>query len=154
MPIGLIVRDGENFEAFANGNGPPLGRELELADLLRFIKQRQIRNVVWVTADVHYCAAHHYDPERAQFKDFLPFWEFVAGPIHANTGAPGALDDTFGPEVRFMGVPRNMQAYPGPWGGLQFFGMVRIDAATRMMSVRLHNLAGDTIYSTELEPQT
>jgi alkaline phosphatase D len=154
MPIGLIVRDGENFEAFANGSGPPLGRELELADLLRFVKQRQIRNVVWVTADVHYCAAHHYDPERAQFKDFLPFWEFVAGPIHANTGAPGALDDTFGPEVRFTGVPRNMQAYPGPWGGLQFFGMVRIDAATRVMTVRLHNLAGDTIYSTELEPQT
>jgi alkaline phosphatase D len=153
MPIGLIVRDGENFEAFANGGGPPLGRELELADLLRFVKQRQIRNVVWVTADVHYCAAHHYDPERAQFKDFLPFWEFVAGPIHAGTGAPAALDDTFGPDVRFNGVPPTIKALPGPWGGLQFFGMVRIDAATRVMTVRLHNLAGDTIYSTDLEPQ-
>jgi alkaline phosphatase D len=153
MPIGLIVRDGENFEAFANGGGPPLGRELELADLLRFVKQRQIRNVVWVTADVHYCAAHHYDPERAQFKDFLPFWEFVAGPIHAGTGAPGALDDTFGPAVRFTGVSPSLKPMPGPWGGLQFFGMVRINAATRVMTVRLHNLAGDTIYSTDLEPQ-
>jgi alkaline phosphatase D len=152
LPIGLVVRDGGNFEAFANGSGPPLGRELELVDLLRFIRRRQIHNVVWVTADVHYAAAHHYDPARAQFKDFLPFWEFVAGPIHAGTGGPAALDNTFGPEVRFNGVRSGLTAYPGPWGGLQFFGGVHINAATRVMTVRLHNLAGETIYSTDLEP--
>jgi alkaline phosphatase D len=152
LPIGLIVRDGENFEAFANGNGEPLGRELEVTDLLRFIRQRQIRNIVWVTADVHYAAAHRYDPERAQFKDFLPFWEFVAGPIHAGTGAPAQLDNTFGPEVRFNAVPAGLASYPGPLGGLQFFGLVRISAATRVMTVRLINLAGETIFSTDLEP--
>jgi alkaline phosphatase D len=153
LPIGLVVRDGENFEAVANGNGPPLGRELEVVDLLRFIRQRQIQNLVWVTADVHYAAAHHYDPERAQFKDFLPFWEFVAGPIHAGTGAPVALDNTFGPDVRFTAVPPTLTPLPGPWGGLQFFGMVAIDARTSVMTVRLHNLAGETIYSTDIEPR-
>ncbi len=153
LPLGLVVRDGNNFEAVANGGGPPRGREHEIAGLLRHIKQRGIRNVVWVTADVHYAAAHRYDPERAQFKDFLPFWEFVAGPIHANTGAPSALDDTFGPEVRFNAVRPNLPSYPGPWGGLQFFGFVRINAASRVMTVDLRNLAGETIYSTDLEPQ-
>src|SRR5262249_49837132 len=84
MPIGIIVKDGQtNFEAFANGNGPALGRELELAELLRFIKHNKIKNVVWITADVHYCAAHYYAPEKAQFTDFDPFWEFVAGPFNA-----------------------------------------------------------------------
>jgi hypothetical protein len=29
--------------------------------------------------------------------------------------------------------------------------MVRINAVTHMMTVALHNLAGDTIYSTDLE---
>ena len=29
-----------------------------------------MRNTVWLTADVHYTAAHHYDPQRAAFKDF------------------------------------------------------------------------------------
>ena len=67
---------------------PPLGRELEIADLLRFIKTRRIRNVVWITGDMHYCAAHHYDPARARFTDFDPFWEFVAGPLHAGTFGP------------------------------------------------------------------
>jgi alkaline phosphatase D len=154
LPLGLIVRDGEtNFESFSNGDGPPLGRELEVADLLRFIRQRRIRNVVWLTADVHYAAAHHYDPERARFKDFRPFWEFVAGPLHAATGAVDALDDTFGPEVRFLGVPPTLASFPGPSAGLQFFGTVGLAAATSVMTVRLHNLTGETIYTVDLEPE-
>jgi len=39
-----------------------------------------VRNTVWLTADVHYCAAHHYHPNRAAYQQFEPFWEFVAGP--------------------------------------------------------------------------
>jgi alkaline phosphatase D len=103
MPIGLIVPDGKsgNFENLANGDGPPLGREIELADLLRFIKQKNIRNVVWLTADVHYAAAHYYDPAKAQFTDFKPFWEFVAGPLNSGTFGPNKLDNTFGPQVKF-----------------------------------------------------
>src|SRR5688572_8709914 len=102
LPIGLVVRDGATaFEAIANADaGPPLGRELEIADLLRFMRQERIRNVVWVTGDVHYAAAHHYDPQRARFKEFNPFWEFIAGPLHAGTFGPSQLDDTFGPDVR------------------------------------------------------
>jgi len=43
------------FEAIAQGdNGEPRGRELELADILSFIKRGHIRNTVWLTADVHY----------------------------------------------------------------------------------------------------
>ena len=37
-----------------------------------------IRNVVFITADVHYAAAHYYDPALSKFTDFNPFWEFVA----------------------------------------------------------------------------
>ena len=154
LPLGVIVPDGDkNFEAFANGDGPPLGRELEVADLLRFIKQRAIKNVIWVTADVHYAAAHRYDPERARFKDFRPFWEFVAGPLHAATGSVDAMDETFGPEIKFLGVPRDLKSYPGPAAGMQFFGTVRIAAATHAMTVRLHNLKGDTIYTVDLAPE-
>jgi alkaline phosphatase D len=153
LPIGLIVRDGEtDFEAFANGDGMPLGREMEIARLLRFIRRNNIRNVVWVTADVHYAAAHRYSPEHAQFQDFTPFWEFVAGPLHAATGPPLQLDNTFGPEVRFNAVPSTLTTYPGPAAGLQFFGTAKIAGATGIMTVSLHNLAGARIYSIDLEP--
>src|SRR3984885_6421676 len=48
MPLSLIVYDdGANkkgSEAFAQGDGPPRGRELEIADLLRFIKTSGVTN--------------------------------------------------------------------------------------------------------------
>ena len=154
MPIGLVVRDGPDaFEALANADdGPPLGRELELAMLLRSIKEAKVRNVVWLTADVHYAAAHHYDPSRARFTDFDPFWEFVAGPLHAGTFGPNDLDATFGPEVKFCSVPKGLKGNRPPSEGLQFFGIIKIDGKTRVMTVALKNIEGKTLYSVDLEP--
>jgi alkaline phosphatase D len=153
MPIGLVVRDGaSHFEAFANADdGPPLGRELEIASLLRFIRDRRIRNVVWITGDVHYAAAHYYHPANARFTAFDPFWEFVAGPLHAGTFGPGTLDRTFGPEVKFTGIPQGMKPNRPPSDGFQFFGTLRIDARGRTMTVKLHDLAGRVIFQHVLE---
>lgn len=153
MPISIIVKDGQNFESFANSNGSALGRELELADLLGFIKKNRIKNVVWVTADVHYCAAHFYDPAKAQFKDFTPFWEFVAGPLNAGSFGPGQMDDTFGPEVKFTGIPKGMKPNRSPKDGFQFFGAVKIDGKTSVMTVGLHDITGKKLYSVDLPPQ-
>jgi len=154
MPLGLIVRDFPSYyEAVANGeHGPPLGRELEIANLLRFIRDRKIRNVVWITADVHYCAAHHYDPSRAQFTEFDPFWELVAGPLNAGTFGPNELDRTFGPEVKFTGIPPGMKPNRPPSDGLQFFGTLRIGARSRALTARLHDLGGKILFSVELPP--
>jgi alkaline phosphatase D len=154
LPIGLIVRDGDTaFEAIANADGgPPLGRELEIADLLLFLQQERVRNVVWITGDVHYAAAHHYDPQRARFKAFDAFWEFVAGPLHAGTFGPNELDGTFGPEVRFASVTAGAPPNRGPNDGLQFFGFSRISSRTKVMTVELRNLSGEKIYEVELEP--
>jgi len=156
MPLGLFVRDGKDaqgrdqFEASANGNGPALGRELEIADLLRFIKRNHIRNVVWLTADVHYCAAHYYDPNRAQFTDFDGFWEFVAGPLNAGSFGPNEVDETFGMQVVFQKAPP--AANYSPFGGYQFFGQVDIDGKERCLTVRLVDLDGVTVFSKTLEP--
>jgi alkaline phosphatase D len=154
MPIGLIIPDGaEAFENAANGEGPPLGRELEFADLLSFILKHDLRNVVWLTADVHYAAAHYYDPAQAQFSDFKPFWEFVAGPLHAGTYGAKALDPTFGPQVKFQSVPPTLAENRSPSEGLQFFGRVKIDGDTDVMTVMLHDLEGKVLYEVTLQPE-
>jgi len=155
LPLALIVRDGPDlYEAVANGDaGVPLGRELEIADLLRHLKAQRVRNVVWITADVHYCAAHHYDPARATFSEFDPFWEFVAGPLNAGTFGPNQLDPTFGPEAKFVGVPPGMKGNRPPSDGLQFFGTLKADARQRTLTVQLHDLAGRTLFSIELPPE-
>ena len=151
MPLGVVVPDaGGAFEAVANReHGAPLGRELEIARVLKFIKDRRIRNVVWLTADVHYCAAHHYSPERARVTEFDPFWEFVAGPLHAGSFGPNELDRTFGPEVRFLGIPPGMKPNRPPSEPFQFFGSGRIDRRTQTLTMKLHNVNGE-IFSVDL----
>jgi alkaline phosphatase D len=156
MPIGVLVPDGRDaqgrdmFEAVANGDGPPLGREIELADLLTFIKANRIRNVIWITGDVHYTAAHYFDPSRAQFKDFDPFWEFVSGPLNAGTFGPNTIDNTFGPQVMFQKVAPSPNAPPS--AGLQFFGQVDINAQRRTLTVTLKDVSGASLFVKELEP--
>lgn len=157
MPLGLQIGDGTDeqgrprWEGPANGNGPALGRELELAELLRFIKREHIHNVVWITADVHYCTAHYYDPNKARFQDFNPFWEFVAGPLNAGSFGPNALDDTFGPQVVFQKAPP--AANTPPSAGYQFFGQIDIDQYSRELTVALKDINGTEIFSRRLRPR-
>ena len=90
---------------------------------------------------MHYTAAHYYDPNRAVFQDFEPFWEFVSGPLHAGTWAPGELDNTFGPAVMYQkGCSAEQGENLAPCFGLQFFGHVAIDGETEVMTVTLKDV--------------
>ncbi|MFC5069503.1 alkaline phosphatase D family protein [Flaviflagellibacter deserti] len=158
MPLGLIVPDKQadgsmRQEGVAQGNGAPAGREHEFAHILSFMKHAGIKNTVWLTADVHYTAAHYYDPDKAQFQDFDPFWEFVSGPIHSGTFGPNELENTFGPQLRYVKAPENGQANLSPAAGLQFFGLVAIDGDTEQMTVTLKDVADADLWSITLDPQ-
>lgn len=146
MPIGVVSED-----AIALGDGPPERREHEIADLLSFIKRAGVRNIVWLTADMHYTAAHYYDPNRAIFRDFEPFWEFISGPLHAGTWGPGPLDNTFGPRAMYQkGCEGENLA---PCFGMQFFGRVDIDGKTAVMTVTLKDVDDKDLWSVDLQPQ-
>ncbi|MFG2631240.1 alkaline phosphatase D family protein [Streptomyces sp. NPDC048473] len=152
MPLGLVVTDGAtDFEAVAQGDpGAPLGRELQIAELLRYIKHRRITGTVWLTADVHYTSAQHYEPERAAFKDFAPFWEFVSGPLAAGQFPANALDATFGPDQVFVRAPD--RANVSPMESPQFFGEVDIDGDSGELTVRLRAQGGSVLFSKVLQP--
>lgn len=155
MPLGLVVPDGgegkPNFEAVAQGDpGAPLGRELQIAELLRFVKHRRITGTVWLTADVHHTSAQHYDPSRAAFKDFEPFWEFVSGPLNAGAFPASALDATFGPDRVFVKAPARGNVSPAE--GYQFFGEVDIDGDSGELTVRLREQDGTVLFTQVLQP--
>ncbi|NUQ87899.1 MAG: alkaline phosphatase, partial [Glycomyces artemisiae] len=152
LPIGLLVGDGAGaWEGIAEGTGgAPMGRETEIADLLSYCKREEVANMVWLTADVHYTAAHHYSPDRAAFQDFDPFWEFVSGPLNAGAFGPNQLDPTFGPEAVFVKAPP--AANTSPAVGYQFFGEVHIDAETEVLTVSLKDLDGEVLFTQALEP--
>ena len=138
QPISLVIPDGkanERQEGYANGDpGPPLGREKELAGVLAALP----KNTIFVTADVHYAAAHFYAGAPR------PFWEFVGGPIHAGTFGPNDLDPTFGPELKFQWAPPPGQGNLAPWDGLQTFGTV--DVSAEALRVGLWGIDGKRRY--------
>ena len=153
MPLGLVVPDGPvDQESLANRDpGAPLGKEHEIAAVLAAFKRHGVKNVVWITADVHYCAAHYYDPAQAAFADFSGFWEFVAGPLHAGSFGPNKLDKTFGPTVVFERAPAVANA--SPYAGYQFFGEINIDAQSKALTVDLIDIDGVSRYQRTLAPQ-
>ena len=155
-PIGLVVGDGQDPEGrpryanCANGDGPPLGRELEIARILSFMKRNAVFNVVWLTGDVHYTAAHFYDPSKAQFSDFSPFWEFVSGPLNAGTFGPSFLDNTFGIQVVYKKDPGPGRINLPPSALLQFFGEVLIEGRTGNLTVNLRDVTNAVLISQTL----
>jgi alkaline phosphatase D len=149
LPIGVVSGD-----AIAQGDGPARGREIEIAGLLSFMRRAGIANTVWVTADMHYTAAHYYDPNVAVFQDFDPFWEFISGPIHAGTWQPQQLDDTFGPRALFQkGCSAGQRNDLAPSFGLQFFGHVAIDGRTGVMTVTLKDVEDRSLWAVEIAPR-
>jgi alkaline phosphatase D len=153
LPLGLVVPDGLSgpaaIEAVANGQpGAPGGREHELAGVFRELAARRVRNLVWLTADVHYTAAHHYSPDRAAVADFDPFWEFVSGPLNAGAFGPNAMDSTFGPDVAFVRTPP--VANTSPMDGFQHFGEVEVAPGGGELQVTLRGQDGGELWSTTL----
>lgn len=151
QPVGLVIGDGYDdagnqlHEGWANGDpGPPRGREHEMAKLLRFVQEKALKNLVFLTADVHYVAAHEYAADRGKIGAFPTFWEFVVGPLHAGGFGPSPMDGTFGGKVVFQRVPPVMNQPPiGEWSS---FGTVSVDRGSLAMTVRLHDGLGGVLF--------
>ncbi|MFY7876347.1 MAG: hypothetical protein ACOVQM_12930, partial [Pirellula sp.] len=60
--------------------------------------------------------------------------------------------NTFGPQLKFKGIPDGMRANRPPSEGYQFFGMVKIDSKTSAMNVSHWNAAGSKLWEIDLAP--
>lgn len=74
------------------------GFEHELRMIVETMVTKDIRNVVWLAADVHYVQANAYDPSGDGEPDFH---EFIAGPLSADPVRPVAPAPTFRPTTLF-----------------------------------------------------
>ncbi|WP_338836586.1 alkaline phosphatase D family protein [Gordonia polyisoprenivorans] len=157
LPISIVVADAlsdprhgpKSMEAVAQGDpGAPRGREIAFSKVLS--QTKNVTGKVFLTADVHYTAAISYEPDRATFRDFSPFWEFVSGPLHAGAFPVSPLDATFGPRYEYVHAPQ--KANTSPAEGFQHFGEVRIAKDTKVLTVDLCDSRGQVLYTKELTP--
>jgi alkaline phosphatase D len=84
-------------DSWANGDHST-GFERELLDLLRFLDARNIRNVVFITADLHFAQTLRYDKDFNGDGDRLQFHELIVGPLNARLQSPSWLDGTAAPK--------------------------------------------------------
>ena len=115
----ILGRDG-----WANGNetnySSKTGFERELQQLFAFLDDINIKNIVFVTTDVHFPANILYEIDANGDGDKLIFHELISGPLSAfRFGMPGGvplpkLDTTFNPKILYEE------------GGLFNFGYVEI----------------------------
>jgi alkaline phosphatase D len=99
----ILGRDG-----WANGNETNnysyyTGFERELTDLLGFIDEQDIKNIVFITTDVHFPALIRYDFDLNNDGNTTEIHEFVSGPMSAfRLGVPfPMLDETFNPTLLY-----------------------------------------------------
>ncbi|MBI4635119.1 MAG: alkaline phosphatase D family protein [Candidatus Rokubacteria bacterium] len=134
VPTGRTHRDSwSNASVFGlpqEGTGFATERDL----ILRRFRERGLRNLVFVTADVHHAELirHHPAPE-------FSFHEFIAGPLSATQGGPRPLDAALNPRSLFAR------------GGVNNFGEITVTAAH--LTVTLIDEAGDVLFTHTIGPE-
>lgn len=109
------------------------GFALERDAILREFRAGKVRNLVWLTADVHHAELIQHHP----WSDFS-FHEFIAGPLAASRGRPRPLDIRLNPRSIF-GL-----------GDADNFGEVTIDADR--LTVRIFDASGTMRFEHTIAP--
>jgi alkaline phosphatase D len=100
----ILGRDG-----WANGNETNnysyyTGFERELADLLQFIDEQNIKNIIFITTDVHFPAFIRYNFDlNNDDGNATEIYELISGPLNAVRGGDPfpKLDPTFNPSLLY-----------------------------------------------------
>jgi alkaline phosphatase D len=112
------------------------GFQTELRVIVDTILSQQIRNVVWLAADVHYVQANAYD---ANGDGVIDFHEFIGGPLSGASKAPLLPDRAFNPTTLFSE------------GGFMNFGKITVRGAT--LEVTMIDDSGKARFSYQLTAQ-
>lgn len=111
------------------------GFDTELGKIVTTLQERHLRNVVWLSTDIHVARILSYDPNRDGVADFH---EFISGPLSAITGNFDPLDQTFHPSILYEE------------NKFFNFGVVKIDGESGALSVEIRDQEGKVHYTLTL----
>lgn len=135
VPKGGSLRDSWSN---ANSKGVPeegaTGFAVERDQVLRELRLKGVKNLVFLVADVHHAELirHHPTPDWS-------FHEFMAGPLSASPGQPRPLDRALN--------PRSLWSL----GGVDNFGEIAVD--TTSLTVRIIDVEGRVRHTEVIRPE-
>jgi alkaline phosphatase D len=140
VPFSVPTGRAEQRDGWSSASVWGLGAEnatgfgTERDAILRALRDRGVRNLVILAADVHHAELirHHPTPE-------FSFHEFIAGPLSAAPGRPRALDAALNGRSLFAR------------GGIHNFGHVSIEPAH--LTVRIVDAGGTTLFTHTTGPE-
>ncbi|MBT8145069.1 MAG: alkaline phosphatase D family protein [Gammaproteobacteria bacterium] len=146
IPVGTAeagARDG-----WANGEDVS-GFEQELLGLLRNWADANVRNIIFLSADVHFATGFRYQP----FSDDFVFHEFVVGPLNAGIYPTQNLDQTLQPQRLYFHGP-DPAAVSSFDDAMHWFnaGLIDIDNDGSLV-FRLLNAKDEFVETIELTPR-
>ncbi|MEH7377039.1 glycerophosphodiester phosphodiesterase family protein [Neobacillus drentensis] len=136
VPISVPTGKATARDGWANGNqvnpNDLTGYENEFKKISDFIIEKGIKNVYFVTTDVHFAEVIKYDANHDGKTDYH---ELISGPIGAVKINPGTLDPTFGPERLYAE------------GNFFNFGVFHVDPAKNQAGVEIRDENGKVHFS-------
>jgi alkaline phosphatase D len=131
VPISVPTGKAGARDGWANGSqvnpNDTTGYENEFKKISDFIMEKGIKNVFFVTTDVHFAEIIKYDANQDGKADYN---ELISGPIGAVKINPGTLDPTFGPERLYAE------------GNFFNFGVFKVDPAAKQATVEIQDENG------------
>jgi alkaline phosphatase D len=136
VPTGRTARrDGwTGVGVFGLPTDDPTGFATERDAILKDLRARGVKNLVFTAGDVHHAEMIRHEPQPG-----FVFHELVAGPLSASTGRPRPVDESLN--------PRSLFAY----GGIYNFGEVTVDG--QGLTVRFIDVDGTVMFTHVLVPE-
>ena len=143
VPISIPTGRANRRDGWANYKDKT-GFELELKSILDYFKQKQVKNMIWITTDVHFATGFEYD-----LGDDYKFHEFVVGPLSAHFYPNKNMDSTFNPKRLYFYAPEKEPTSFNEAVKWFNFGFIEIDELGKL-SVNIINGEGKSVFKKTL----
>ncbi len=128
------------------------GFENELGQLLEALRTAAVRNLLWITTDVHFAAVYQYDALEST-GDPLRFYEAMVGPLSAGIYPTDRFDTSFKPSRLFLYVPP-ASGINGYMDAKRWMNYGKIAISRRgQLTLTITNGLGEQVFSKALTPE-
>ena len=149
IPTGYPAKNGRDGWANFDQN---TGFEQELFELLGFMRDHNMHNIVFITTDVHFAEVFRYTPFAD--KPSFQIHEYVTGPLNAGLFPNRNFDASLGTESLFFYGPKSFDSVKNYQQARSWmnFGVAQVDE-NGVLTMSVRDVDGQVLYENTYPPQ-